>query len=69
MIHPNSHQLKIIADFLNYIAVAWFTGGVITPILTQSGSLVNHVGIATGGMIMTFIFLSFSLAVAKRAIA
>lgn len=69
MVHPNPHQLKIIADFANYIAVAWFTGGVVTPILSQPESLTSHLGITFGGAIMTLIFLSFSLAVAKRAVA
>jgi len=69
MLNPNSHQLKIIADFANYIAVAWFTGGIVTPILTQPGSLIKHLAIPLGSTLMTIIFLWFSLAVAKRAVA
>lgn len=69
MVQPNPHQLKIIADFANYIAVAWFTGGVVTPILSQPNSLASHIGTTVGSMIMTLIFLTFSLAVAKRAVA
>ncbi|MDP1817553.1 MAG: hypothetical protein Q8K92_24045 [Leadbetterella sp.] len=69
MFTPNSHQLKIIADFANYIAVAWFTGGIVTPILTQPDSLIHHINIPIGSTVMTLIFLWLSLTVAKRAIA
>lgn len=63
--HPT--QLKVISEFLNYIAVAWFTGGVVTPILTKSDSLLQHVNIPIGSTIMTLIFLYFSLAIIKRS--
>lgn len=63
--HPS--QLKVISDFLNYIAVAWFTGGVVTPILTKPDSLLRYIHIPIGSTVMTMIFLYFSLAIVKRS--
>lgn len=65
--HKHPTQLKVISDFLNYIAVAWFTGGVVTPILTKSDSLLQYINIPIGSTFMTIIFLYFSLAVVKRS--
>lgn len=63
----NVRQLKVLADFLNYIAVAWFTGGVITPILTGPESFWQNIKIPIGGTMMTIIFLYFSLAINKKS--
>ena len=58
-------QLKSLSDFLNKIAVAWFSIGVVTPFLTKPETIIQSVKIPIGGTIMAFIFLFFSLAMVK----
>ncbi|EKE06435.1 MAG: hypothetical protein ACD_19C00014G0049 [uncultured bacterium] len=31
-----SEQLKTLSEFLNMISVAWFSGGIITPLFIDS---------------------------------
>lgn len=55
-------QLKTISEFLNMIAAAWFTAGIITPIFTSNIDIRPLLFISFMG---TLLFLSGSVYLIK----
>ena len=56
----NAAQLKSLSEFFNMGAAAWFTTGIIAPLLTGFAEK-NSIFIFSVGMIMTWLFLRISL--------
>jgi len=53
-----AEQLKTVSEFLNMIAVAWFTGGIITPLFVDSFRLNAMIFVS---VFETLLFLILSL--------
>lgn len=51
----------MLADFFNYLAVAWFTGGIVTPFFVQPDSIFQSLRFPLTGIAFTVIFLFLSL--------
>jgi hypothetical protein len=62
----NRSQRHLLADFLSKLAVAWFSGGIITPILIKPTAVFDRIFIPSLGIVMTLIFLFTSLAIIKK---
>ncbi len=59
-------QRHLLADFLSKLAVAWFSGGIITPILIRPVAVFDRIFLPSLGIIMTLVFLFTSLAITKE---
>ena len=55
-------QLKTISEFSNMVAVAWFTGGIVSPIFADPSQVKSFVVLA---MFETLLFLSGSVYLVK----
>lgn len=53
-------QLKALSDFLNTLAAAWFTGGIIAPFFSRA-SLLDKSLFFIPGFVFSNVFLFFSL--------
>jgi hypothetical protein len=58
-------QLKLICDFLNMTAAAWFSAGIITPFFTLKNSS-EKITFSLAGITAAFLFFSVALIYAKR---
>jgi len=58
-------QLRALSDFFNTLAAAWFTTGVIAPFFAKP-TFVEKMTFFMAGLIMSYIFLNFSLFVASE---
>ena len=56
-------QLKTISEFSNMVAVAWFTGGIVSPIFADPSQVKSFVVLA---MFETLLFLSGSVYLVKE---
>lgn len=55
-------QLKTLSEFLNMVAVAWFTGGIVSPIFADPSQVKSFVVLA---MFETLLFLIGSVYLVK----
>lgn len=58
-------QLKALSEFLNTIAAAWFTAGVISPLFIKPENLTKALVLAATAILMTGFFLTWSLTLVK----
>lgn len=59
-------QLRVLSNFFNTIAAAWFTGGIITPFFLKPASLLEKITLSSVGLFFAFVFLTSSLFLARR---
>jgi hypothetical protein len=59
-------QLKGLSEFLNTIAAAWFSAGVISPLFIKPESLSKTLFLAGIAVIMSLFFLIWSLSLLRR---
>ena len=57
-------QLKVVSEFFNTIAAAWFTGGIVAPFFTKS-SLSEKLLFFAAGFTFSYVFLSFAILLVK----
>ncbi|MEK7100324.1 MAG: hypothetical protein AAB872_00770 [Patescibacteria group bacterium] len=57
-----TQQLKTLSEFSNMVAVAWFTGGIVSPIFAEPSQVKSFVILA---MFETLLFLSGSVYLVK----
>ena len=58
-------QRKTLSDFLNTIAAAWFTAGVISPLFIQTENIGKSVVFGGLSIAITVILLILSLGLVK----
>ncbi len=58
-------QTKVLSDFFNTIAVAWFTGGVVAPFFTKTSSSEKSLFLIIG-LTFSYVFLNFALLLVKE---
>jgi len=58
-------QLRLICDFLNMTAAAWFSAGIITPFFTSKNNIEKLIFIFSG-MFSAFSFLIIALFYARK---
>jgi hypothetical protein len=59
-------QLRVLSNFFNTIAAAWFTGGVVTPFFVKPAVLIEKVILSSVGIFFAFVFLSSALIIVRR---
>ncbi|EKE05057.1 MAG: hypothetical protein ACD_19C00426G0079 [uncultured bacterium] len=62
----NSKQVKSLSEFFNSLAVAWLTGGVISPLFTNPESQQIANLYSTLGISASAFFLLISLILLKK---
>ena len=58
-------QRKAAAEIIGNIAVAWFSVGVISPLLIKPEKLIKAIFLAAISLLATFLFSFFSLSLVK----
>lgn len=61
-----SNQYKGLSEFLNTIAAAWFSAGVISPLFIEYQNPIKTFTISTVALILTSISLVWSLQLLGR---
>ncbi len=59
-------QAKVYADFFTGISIAWFSGGIIAPFLSQSYSK-NNLILGLYSLIVTYVFISYAIIFSERS--
>lgn len=59
-------QLKTLSEFMNTIAAAWFTAGVIAPLFIKPESIIKIIPLVGIAVLMTASFLGWSLFLVRR---
>lgn len=59
-------QIKGLSEFLNTVAAAWFSAGVVTPFFIGSGSRLIAIAVSIGEIIMSLFFLAGSLSLLRK---
>lgn len=59
-------QLNRASEIIGNISVAWFSGGVIAPIISHSFRLIEFITFFIVSLIMSGIFFNFSLEIIKK---
>lgn len=59
-------QLNRSSEIIGNISVAWFSGGVIAPIISHSFKLIEFITFIVVSLIMSGIFFSISLEIIKK---
>lgn len=59
-------QLKALSEFLNTIAAAWFTAGVISPFFLKPEDFSRALILGFAAVALAATFLSFSLSIVRR---
>lgn len=59
-------QLKVLAEITGNIAVAWFTAGVISPLLVKPETIEKFVILLLVSLVMTIWFTFVSLYLVKE---
>ncbi len=59
-------QLRVLSHFLNTIAAAWFTGGIVSPFFIKPTFLIEKVILSSVGIFFAFIFLSSALMIVRE---
>lgn len=59
-------QLKALSEFMNMLAVAWFTAGVITPFFLEQGNIIRSIILAAAGIFMSVTFLAMALLLLRK---
>lgn len=59
-------QLKTLSEFLNTVAAAWFTAGVISPIFVKPEDLSTTINLAFTSLVLTSSFLGLSLLLVRK---
>jgi hypothetical protein len=59
-------QLKALSEFLNTIAAAWFSAGVISPLFIKPENLIKALILAGIAIVMTIFLLAWSLSLLRR---
>lgn len=59
-------QIKGLSDFLNTVAAAWFSAGVISPLFANTESIVKTLFLSGIEISMALFFLSLSLLLLRR---
>jgi hypothetical protein len=54
-------ERKVYSEFFTNLAVAWFTGGVISPFFTTSRNIFQLVVLVTWGILGAWAFLKFAV--------
>lgn len=57
----STEQKKVLSDFLNTIAAAWFTIGIISPVLSKPKSFLDVGESLVLGIVGTFFSLGLSI--------
>lgn len=65
MSHYSTGQLKTLAEFLNTVAAAWFTGGIIAPFFA-SISLSKYIVFFIVGSFLSYLFVSLAMQLTKE---
>ena len=66
MLDLTPSQYKALSEFLNTIAAAWFTAGVISPFFIKPESLISAVILGLIAMMFTLSCLGWSLFLVRR---
>lgn len=66
MVGLTANQLKVLSDFLNTIAAAWFTAGAISPLFIKSENIFRTILLGLIAVSLSLGLLSLSLSVARR---
>ena len=59
-------QLKVLSEFFNTIAAAWFSAGVISPFFIKPESVTKTIAFGTVAIILSIMLLILSLRLVKR---
>ena len=62
----NISQLRIITDFLNTIASAFFTAGVVVPIFSKQIFFSEVFGSIIAGILVAFLLITISVKMMER---
>ncbi|MDI6731553.1 MAG: hypothetical protein QME05_03090 [Candidatus Margulisbacteria bacterium] len=62
----NPSQLKAFSEFMNMIAAAWFTSGVIAPLFAHPNSFIELLSYIVVGLLMTWATMFLSLSLVKE---
>lgn len=54
-------QRKVLSEFFNNTAVAWFAAGVIAPVIVKPVSLADLLTSLSWGLVATTVFLRLSI--------
>lgn len=66
MVKISIGQRKVSAEILGNIAVGWFIAGVITPVLSGPETKANAISLLITSLIMTVVFASIALILARK---
>jgi hypothetical protein len=61
-----SSQLKALSEFLNTIAAAWFSAGVISPFFIKPESLLRAILLGFSAFVLALSLLYWSIYVVKN---
>lgn len=64
--HLSTGQLNRISEILGNLAVAWFSGGIISPLLSKSQDFIEIIKLVLFGLLMAVIFSIVSTALVKN---
>lgn len=59
-------QLKALSEIAGNLAVAWFSAGIILPLLVSPESLLRFLLLTIGGLIMAGVFTFISVYLIKE---
>lgn len=62
----NTAQRKFLSDFLNGLAIAWFSAGVISPIFVNTDKLIRLVIQVAGSLAISAILVLVGIKNLKR---
>lgn len=62
----NPSQLKALSEFMNMLAVAWFTVGIITPFFLEQENIIRSIILAIAGIFMSVTFLAMALLLLRK---
>lgn len=66
MINLAPAQYKALSEFLNTIAAAWFTAGVISPFFIKPVNLISAIFLGGIALILTMFCLGWSLLLVRK---
>lgn len=62
----NKDQKKHTAEYLNGLAVTWFSGGVISPLLIKNIVILKLIGLIIGSVFISVVLFLLGLKILKK---
>jgi len=59
-------QLKVLSEFFNTVAAAWFSAGIISPFFVKSESLLNTIILGTVAIMLSMSSLGGAVFLVRR---